>query len=267
MFGVIGDVHTQAPALETLLGFYAQHDLSAVLCCGDVVDGPGDPERCVQLLQENNCFVTRGNHERWAAEGIMRGWDAPRLWQPAWRPDRVDELPAAVGEWVASLPLTLRFTSRAGVVEMAHGIGADDMNQLGSGSYGLGLETNKAWQQLLASGRPNMVVKGHTHCREVFYKDGVVVVDGGTLLGYGPPGGVMVDLEERRYCMVEVNGTAATAAPWAPLPVVDIPVQMPALTPAQQLGAVPDNHDGRRGRFVGRLGRREGRTESRLGGR
>ncbi len=29
-FGVIGDVHTQAPALEAVLGCYAQHHLGAV---------------------------------------------------------------------------------------------------------------------------------------------------------------------------------------------------------------------------------------------
>lgn len=176
--------------------------------------------RCVQLLTEHNCFVTRGNHERWAAIATMRDWDAPKL----------ADLPPAVGARVAGLPLTVCFTSPAGVVEMAHGIGTDDMNQLRSDSYGYGLEMNGAWRHLLASGRANVVVKGHTHRREVFYRNGVVVVDGGTLLSYGPPNGVMVDLDDRCYAMVEVNGVTVAATPWAPLPVAEPPGPIERLT-------------------------------------
>ena len=64
----------------------------------------GDPLRCVRLLTEHNCFVTRGNHERWAAIATMRDWDAPKL----------ADLPPAVGARVAGLPLTVCFTSPAG---------------------------------------------------------------------------------------------------------------------------------------------------------
>jgi Icc-related predicted phosphoesterase len=47
---VIGDIHTRATALERLLEFFAQLSLDALLCCGDVLDGPGDALRCVELL-------------------------------------------------------------------------------------------------------------------------------------------------------------------------------------------------------------------------
>jgi predicted phosphodiesterase len=212
-FGVIGDVHTQAAPLERLLEFYAQLNLDAVMCCGDVLDGSGDALRCVELLQHHRCFVTRGNHERWALEGIMRDWDAPRL----------TDLPAAVGEWAASLPTTIQFRSPIGPVEMAHGIGDHDMNQLREDSYGYGLEMNEPWQQLVRSGRARMIVKGHTHRREVFSKAGIVVVDGGTLLPYGPPGGVIVDLVERAYCTVDVSGAAPTPGRQALLPASSEP--------------------------------------------
>jgi predicted phosphodiesterase len=249
-FGVVGDVHTQAAALQAMLAFYATAELDAVLCCGDVLDGAGDPLRCVQLLSEHSCFVTRGNHERWAATAMMRDWDAPRL----------ADLPSAVGEWVGRLPMTLRFTSPAGVVEMAHGIGTDDMNQLRSGAHGKALETNVAWQELLVSGRAQVVVKGHTHQREVFFKDGVVVVDGGTLLGYGPPGGVMVDLDARRYAMVEVNGPAVTQAPWAALPSADTLSQVPPDMAGQVPPAPAEDNKAKHGFLAGLLGRRPGRA-------
>lgn len=50
-FGVDGGAHTQATALERLLELYRQLELDAVLCVGDVVDGPGDTMRCIELLR------------------------------------------------------------------------------------------------------------------------------------------------------------------------------------------------------------------------
>ncbi|HTW10317.1 MAG TPA: hypothetical protein VME46_22625 [Acidimicrobiales bacterium] len=112
---------------------------------------------------------------------------------------------------------------------MAHGIGDHDMNQLRSDSYGYGLEMNEPWQQLVRSGRARGVIKGHTHHREVFCKAGIVVVAGGTLLSYGPPGGVVVDLVERAYCMVDAAGATPTPGPQTPLPATSAPEPARAL--------------------------------------
>jgi hypothetical protein len=88
------------------------------------------------------------------------------------------------------------------------------MNQLREDSYGYGLEVNKPWRDLKQSGRAKVVVKGHTHRREVFSKAGIVVIDGGTLLAYGPPGGVVVDLVERAFALVEyATGRPVMGAP------------------------------------------------------
>ena len=203
-FGVVGDVHTEANALSDLLDLYGRLGLGAVLCCGDLLDGNGDPLRCIELLQDHGCYVVRGNHERWALAGLIRGWDSPGLsdrerWAlagsaPGWGRPRASDLPPAVREWAEALPLVLQFSSPMGPVELAHGIGSDDMNQFREDSYGSGLEVNKPWQDLRQLGRANVVVKGHTHRREVFSKAGIVVIDGGTLLAYGPPGGVVVDI-------------------------------------------------------------------------
>ena len=73
----MGDVHTEANALSDLLDLYGRLGLGAVLCCGDLLDGNGDPLRCIELLQDHGCYVVRGNHERWALAGLMRGWDSP----------------------------------------------------------------------------------------------------------------------------------------------------------------------------------------------
>jgi hypothetical protein len=44
------------------------------------------------------------------------------------------------------------------------------------------------------------------------------VVDGGTLLGYGRLGGIVVDLVEQTYCMVKAVGTTFAAGASTPLP-------------------------------------------------
>jgi hypothetical protein len=94
------------------------------------------------------------------------------------------------------------------------------------------LDMNEPWQQLVRSGRASVVVKGHTHHREVFYKAGIVVVDGGTLLRYGPPGGVVVDLVQQTYNMVDAAGATPTMA-----------LRRPGPLPAQRSRPVPSECD------------------------
>jgi hypothetical protein len=81
------------------------------------LDGPGDPLRCIQLLQ-NKATVRYSRRPRALGRG---GGNArpgrPKQWHPRpCRPTPVAELPAAVGEWVASLPLTVHFISPVLVV-------------------------------------------------------------------------------------------------------------------------------------------------------
>lgn len=183
--GVLGDVHAQDELLEAALALLASLSVDAVLCTGDVVDGPGDADRCVQLLQDSNAITVRGNHDRWLLSDQMRGLPDAHA---------SGALRAASRQWLASLPLQARLSTVAGEVLLCHGIGDDDMNRLAPDAYGYSLQANDAVQALVAR-PPRLVVKGHTHHRAVYATGPLNVLDAGTLAGHGPPTISVLDLE------------------------------------------------------------------------
>ena len=70
--GALGDIHCEDDRLETALRFFETVGLDLVCSVGDVVDGPGDPNRTIDLLIEHNVACIQGNHERWLLKGEMR---------------------------------------------------------------------------------------------------------------------------------------------------------------------------------------------------
>lgn len=68
----IGDIHAEDARLERALAHMAAVEVDAILAVGDIVDGPGDVNRCCEMLQARGVHVVRGNHDRWLANNEMR---------------------------------------------------------------------------------------------------------------------------------------------------------------------------------------------------
>ena len=77
---MVGDVHACDDRLSRLLAFLHDQSLDTVVCVGDIVNGPGDPNRCADLLHSHGVVTVRGNHDRWLLEGqALPGANAHRL--------------------------------------------------------------------------------------------------------------------------------------------------------------------------------------------
>jgi predicted phosphodiesterase len=61
--GVVGDVHACDGALERVLAHLRGLEVDLLCRVGDIVNGPGDPDRCVELLDRERVLTVRGNHE------------------------------------------------------------------------------------------------------------------------------------------------------------------------------------------------------------
>ena len=70
--GVIGDVHCESETLSRVLDAFDAMPVDAVLCVGDLVDGPGDADATLALLQSRGVQCVAGNHERWFLDGERR---------------------------------------------------------------------------------------------------------------------------------------------------------------------------------------------------
>ena len=192
---MIGDIHTEATLLEHVLEHAARTRPDAVLSVGDIVDGPEDAARCIELLRDHQVLAVRGNHERWLLA------DSPRS-------DRF-EAPAWCREWLAGLPATRRFDTPAGPLLLGHGIGASDMPRLYPDDSGEALQFHDALWELVNARDVKLCIGGHTHQRMLRRFDHFLFLNPGTLARRDHPGFLEIDLESglgRWYWVDPVDG-------------------------------------------------------------
>lgn len=173
--GVIGDVHVEDERLSRGLEVLRKVGVDAVLCVGDVVDGPGDLERCIRLLVESDALVTMGNHERWLLAGEMRNL-----------PDATASVDDATAAILRSWPKTIDLATPRGVLRLAHGIDDDDMAELRPDTRGYALQAIPRLRELMLDPSVDFHLGGHTHERMARAFPGLVTLNAGTLSGDDP---------------------------------------------------------------------------------
>ena len=184
--GAIGDIHAEDVLLDLALSFLAKQQPDLLVSVGDIVTGPGNVDRCCELLQSHSVITVAGNHDRWFVNGTM-----PAL------PDSTD--PTTVSEetksFLKALPQTYELRSPVGLVLICHGLGTNDMADLKPGDYGYAIDANLELQKLIRSRKYRFVVNGHTHCRMVRHFGDLTVINVGTLRSYAGPGFALIDFE------------------------------------------------------------------------
>ncbi|HKQ79547.1 MAG TPA: metallophosphoesterase [Blastocatellia bacterium] len=184
--GVLGDIHCEDDRLETALRFFKAERLDLICSVGDIVDGPGDPNRTVELLIENDVVCVRGNHERWLLRDEMRGLpDA----------NTNSDLEPSSWEFVKEIPLWRKFETVAGRMLLCHGLGEDDMAGVWPFDNAARLHSNFALWKLVESHEYDYVINGHTHRRLAQRFDDLTLINAGTLLRDHNPCCLIVDFE------------------------------------------------------------------------
>ncbi len=211
-FAALGDVHVEDERLETVLGFLRGERVDALLCVGDIVDGPGDPERTVRLLEDNDVVCVRGNHDCWLVNGaVLRDAERARL---GWT--RRHELSEQSFAWLAALPAVRTLESARGSLLLCHGVGDNDMVRFRADSDVSACDEMEA---LIQAGAWSVVVGGHSHERFARVLTGrragsLTFLNPGTLSRRDEPGFAVVDLArgEMHGYDVDLEGhvTAAT---------------------------------------------------------
>jgi predicted phosphodiesterase len=194
--GLIGDVHCEAAALGAALSFLEREGVDVSLCVGDIVDGNGDPNHCVELLKNRAVLTVAGNHERWILSSSMRELpDAQPL--SALDDDTVD--------WLSALPKTRRIETKAGPALLCHGLGADDMAGVRPDDEGYALESNFALEKLLVDRSERWIMNGHTHRRMARRLGELCIINAGTLHPGFEPCFALVDFADRHVRFFDVK--------------------------------------------------------------
>jgi len=200
--GLLGDIHAEDVALASVLTAFIEHGVDQVLSVGDIVDGPGNVERTIELLRGRDVIAVRGNHERWLLEDSMRSLpDAHTL----------GELSRESAAYLANLPPTRVIGTPLGDLLLCHGVGHSDMQRLLPEDAGYALACNDELQLLLARNDLAFMVGGHTHRRMVRRIGHLTIVNPGTLYREHEPGAMILDCEARCVRVLHVDGAVQTA--------------------------------------------------------
>jgi predicted phosphodiesterase len=202
--GVIGDVHACDKRLTRLVEFLQAQAIDQLVCVGDVVNGPGDPNACAALLDSAGVVTVRGNHDRWLLEGqVPLGDDVHRL----------EDLEPSTIAFLRALPVSLELRGADGTpILLCHGLLDNDMNSITADDYGYALETNDELQTLLGAGKRRIVIKGHRHCPAIWRLKELTLIDAGSLLAYKPTCGVIIDIVAGTATPIAVRNTTVELA-------------------------------------------------------
>ncbi len=208
--GVLGDIHCEDVRLAAALDFFQTQSLDMVCSVGDIVDGPGDPNRTIELLKQFEVVTVRGNHERWLVRSEMRGLPEAQT--------RFD-FDALAWVFLNRLPIELEFETVAGRMLLTHGLRGDDMGGVWPFDNELTLHSNYPLWMMVASKKFAFVVNGHTHRRLIRTFGEMTIINGGTLYRRDDPCFCIADFEQLvvNYFNVDAEGRIESAERF-PLP-------------------------------------------------
>ncbi len=185
--GVIGDIHCESETLELALDALDRMDVEAVLCVGDLVDGPGDADAALGILEARAVQCVAGNHERWFLAAEQRSLE-----------DATHEISDASRRFIEALPRTRSYATPNGNALLCHGVGEDDEAWLLPDTRGYALQDIPALRELMLDEEIQFMIGGHTHERMVRVFPGLTVINAGTIHRKNEQSFTVVDFEAMR---------------------------------------------------------------------
>jgi len=201
-FGAIGDIHAEDDLLRSAIEALHREGVDAILAVGDIADGRGSVDACVDALRSAGVIAVAGNHDRWLLSSQMR--DLPdATFMQSLKDDTV--------EYLRELRATRAFETPRGPLLLCHGLGTNDMAAVRPGDFGYALAANLDLHALRQTDL-RVVVNGHTHHRMVRRFGDLTVINAGTLKHDHDPGFLLVDLRAGDVTEFTIAGTGAVAS-------------------------------------------------------
>ena len=194
--GVIGDVHAEDGRLGSALSRLVELGVDRILCTGDLVDGEGCPDRCVQLLKQYEVATVRGNHDRWILEEKAR--HIPNAHTKAC-------VSQETLDYLSALPVEVFVRTISGNLLLCHGIARNDLRKVWPGTERMGIERSKELDQLISEGRYRFLINGHMHFKTMMHFHTLTLINAGTIRGQHWPGFMVIDFETQQIQAYELS--------------------------------------------------------------
>ena len=186
--GVIGDVHAEYKRLEAAISYLHGARVDSIICTGDIVDGKGDPDSCIEILENNDVRVVQGNHDRWCLQDKARDIPGAHM--------RSDLSPNSL-HYLTRLPKQITIKTIAGSLLLCHGIGDNDLRKVWPGTDRMPIERSTELDAIIASDNHRFMVNGHMHFKTIIHFESLTLINAGTITGTRWPGFMLIDFETR----------------------------------------------------------------------
>ena len=205
--GILADIHGDLDGLRAALYEFDRLGCDRILCAGDLVGYGPHPDEVVSLVRESGIVCVRGNHDRWAVDGLAG--------TPAGLRDTADpakgRLKPETLEFLAGLPFSWHDTIEGVRVAMYHGSPDSDME----GIYAEQV-TDKDLRRWFANAKADVLIVGHTHQPgEIALPGWGEVVNPGSVLGprrsNGPDVRAHREPTSGSYSIIEVQNGHSTS--------------------------------------------------------
>ncbi|EIJ44312.1 putative phosphoesterase [Beggiatoa alba B18LD] len=99
---LLADIHANLPALETVLAYLKDQNITYGIILGDIVGYGPHPSECIELVRHSGFHIVKGNHDHGLATGnFKKGFSNSASWALEWATPRVTTEQKA---WLADLP-------------------------------------------------------------------------------------------------------------------------------------------------------------------
>ena len=186
--GIIGDVHAEDVRLENCLSYLANQGCDKIVCTGDIIDGPGCPNRSVELLKAFDVVTVRGNHDRWIIENKARHVKNAH---------KIHDLSRSTLDFLNVLPLQAKFKFGGIRVLLCHGVGRNDLKKVWPGTDRLQPIKSNELDQIIWDEKFDYVINGHIHFRTMVHFKKLTLINAGTISGDFSPGCTLIDFDEK----------------------------------------------------------------------
>jgi predicted phosphodiesterase len=178
-FAAIADVHGNYLALEAVLADINAQGISDIVNLGDMVSGPMDARRTVQIMMGMDAVCVRGNHDRYVTD-----WALDEMYPS----DRLahSQLEPAQMEWLRALPFSTIYRDD---VYLCHATPDDDNTYWMEAVTPEGIVHMAAIEAIEEKAKgitQPLILCAHTHiARSVRLRDGRMIVNPGSVGGPG----------------------------------------------------------------------------------
>lgn len=205
-FAVLADVHGNYLALEAVLADIEAQGLTDIVNLGDMVSGPMDAHRTVDIMMGMKAVCVRGNHDRYVTD-----WTLDDMYPS----DRLahSQLTAAQMDWLRALPYSAIYRDE---VYCVHATPDDDNTYWMEAVTPEGVVHMAAIEEIEARAAgitQSLILCAHTHvARSVRLRDGRMIVNPGSVGGPGyrdvvpHPHALEVGTPDACYAIIDKQG-------------------------------------------------------------